>query len=62
MAQRRARTSKRQVWTIPVALAITTFLGLFLALTGDGWIDRIACIGLATPIFLTASAIGKWRS
>lgn len=46
----------RSTFAIPSLIAITSVVGLVAALTGDGWRDVIAWVGLAIPILAVAWA------
>jgi len=45
------------VFATPLLLAICTLAGLVSALTGDGWRDMAAWIGLAVPVLAVGRAI-----
>lgn len=44
-----ARTLRR-VFAIPAVIALAGIVGLVSALTGDGWRDGLAWLGLAAPV------------
>ena len=56
---RRARQSLRQVFAVPLLLAILTGIGLLSALTGDGWRDALSWLTLAVPLLVIIAAMGR---
>ena len=54
-----ARAALRATWTIPIALALLSVVGLVAALTGDGWRDALGWAGLAAPMVATGWAIRR---
>ena len=44
-----------KLWGAPIALGISTTIGLVSALLGDGWLDAISAVTLGTPV-----AVGIW--
>ncbi len=40
----------RRVFAVPAVIAVVGLVGLVSALTGDGWRDGIAWLGLAAPV------------
>ena len=40
----------RSTWTVPILLALLSVVGLVAALTGDGWRDAVAWVGLGLPV------------
>jgi hypothetical protein len=40
----------RSTFFLPILIALASMIGLVSALTGDGWRDGLAWIGLAIPI------------
>lgn len=52
----------RSTFALPTLLAVTSLIGLVAALTGDGWGDVIAWVGLGLPIVATIWAIRVKRS
>jgi hypothetical protein len=55
---RRARQSLRQIFAVPVLLAVLTAIGLLSALTGDGWRDALSWLTLAGPLLAVIWAMG----
>lgn len=51
----------RSTWAMPALLGVLTLAGLVLALTGDGWRDVAACLGLAAPVLATGWAMRRRR-
>jgi len=50
-AGRRPRhTPLAPIFIAPLVIAVLSLIGLVSALTGDGWRDGLAWIGLAVPI------------
>jgi hypothetical protein len=47
------------VFGIPLLLATCSLVGLVSALTGDGWRDMVAWIGLAVPVLAVGLAIRR---
>ena len=47
--------SARQVWAVPVLLAVSTTIGLVAALLGDGVWDLVSAVTLGAPV-----ATGIW--
>ena len=47
----------RSTFAIPALLALATLVGLFAALTGDGWRDAVGWFGLALPVAAVCRAI-----
>jgi len=45
------------IFGIPLLLASCSLVGLISALTGDGWRDMVAWIGLAVPVLAVTLAI-----
>lgn len=39
-----------KVFGVPIAIAVTSGIGLVAGLIGDGWLDVLAWIGLAIPV------------
>ncbi|WP_188054313.1 MULTISPECIES: hypothetical protein [unclassified Sphingosinithalassobacter] len=52
----RAR-SAGAVFALPLLIALAGFVGLVAALTGDGWRDGIAWVGLGIPVAAVAWAM-----
>lgn len=50
------------VFGIPLLLALCSMVGLVSALTGNGWRDAIAWIGLAIPVLAAGWAFGRRRA
>lgn len=50
------------VFGIPLLLALCSVVGLVSALTGNGWRDAIAWIGLAVPVLAAGWAFGRRRA
>lgn len=48
----------RATFALPALLAIATAIGLLAALTGDGWRDALAWVGLGAPV---AAIAWGWR-
>lgn len=40
----------RATWPIPLAIGVLSIVGLVSALTGDGWRDWLAWLGLTAPV------------
>lgn len=59
---KRSRSNLRQVFAVPMLLAVLSVVGLVSALTGDGWRDGLAWIGLAVPVLAVAWAMRARRS
>ena len=55
---RRSRQSLRQVFAVPLLLAVLTGIGLLSALTGDGWRDALSWLTLAVPLLAIIGAMG----
>lgn len=55
---RRARQSLRQIFAMPVLLAILTAIGVLSALTGDGWRDALSWLTMAAPLLAIIWAMG----
>jgi hypothetical protein len=47
--------SRRQVWGMPVLLAVLTIVGLVAALLGDGIWDLVSAVSLGAPVL-----VGAW--
>ena len=47
----------RSTFAIPALIAAASLIGLVAALTGDGWRDALAWIGLLVPVFAISWAI-----
>ena len=47
------------VFGIPLLLAACSLVGLVSALTGDGWRDIVAWVGLAVPVLAIGLAIRR---
>jgi hypothetical protein len=43
----------RQIWGMPLILAVVTTFGLTSALLGDGLWDRLSWVALAAPLIVT---------
>lgn len=54
--------SLRQVFALPLGIAVLSTVGLIGALTGDGWHDVLAWIGLAAPVLAVAWAMKARRT
>ena len=52
----------RATWPVPVALALFTLVGLFAALTGNGWRDALSWAALAAPVAATGWAMRARRT
>ncbi|KHL25987.1 membrane protein [Croceibacterium mercuriale] len=48
---------KLAVFRVPLLLATCSLVGLVSALTGDGWRDMVAWIGLAVPVLAVSLAL-----
>lgn len=57
----KARTL-RGVFAIPAVIAVVGVVGLVSALTGDGWRDGLAWLGLAVPVAAVLWARAARRS
>ncbi|WP_202419729.1 hypothetical protein [Pseudoduganella guangdongensis] len=44
-----------KLWGAPIALGISTAIGLLSALVGDGWWDVVSALALGAPV-----AVGLW--
>lgn len=47
--------SRRQIWAMPLLLAVLTMIGLVAALFGDGVWDLVSSLTLGAPV-----AVGAW--
>ena len=47
--------SRRQIWAMPLLLAVLTVIGLVAALFGDGVWDLVSSVTLGAPV-----AVGAW--
>jgi len=56
------RRGLRAVFAIPLLLAIASFAGLVVALTGDGLRDAAAWAALATPVLAAGWAMRVRRT
>lgn len=59
---RRAAQTTRQVFAIPLVLAVLSLVGLVAALTGDGLRDALSWATLTVPVAAVAWAIRARRS
>jgi uncharacterized membrane protein YjjP (DUF1212 family) len=50
------RQSIRRTLAIPLLLAVVSFAGLVVALTGDGWRDALSTFFLTLPLVVLADA------
>ncbi|PEQ13842.1 hypothetical protein B2G71_05920 [Novosphingobium sp. PC22D] len=48
-------------FAMPAAICVAGVIGLVSALTGDGWRDALAWVGLAVPVIATAWAMATRR-
>jgi hypothetical protein len=39
-----------KLWGVPLALGISTAVGLGAALVGDGWWDAVSAVALGAPV------------
>jgi uncharacterized membrane protein len=46
-----------QIFALPLLAAIASLVGLVAALLGDGWLNVLAWIGLAVPVWLVGRAM-----
>lgn len=53
--------SFRQIWSVPIALAILSAMGLTSALIGDGLWDVLSWIALGAPIGAVGWALAQVR-
>jgi hypothetical protein len=63
--RRKPRSRARSVQAIfawPLAIFVAGIAALVVALTGDGWRDAVAWIGLAIPVAVTIWAMRHRRS
>lgn len=51
----------RSTWALPIVIALASVVGLVGALTGDGWRDALAWIGLGVPVAATLWAMRVQR-
>ena len=51
----------RSTFAVPAFLALATLLGLFAALTGDGWRDAVGWLGLFLPVAAVGWAVATRR-
>ncbi|MEF3083177.1 hypothetical protein V3391_13270 [Luteimonas sp. SMYT11W] len=52
----------RHVFAVPAVIAVAGLIGLVSALTGDGWRDGLAWLGLAAPVAAVLWARAARRS
>ena len=52
----------RSTFAIPTVIALLSLIGLVAALTGDGWRDAIAWVGLAIPLLAIGWAFRARRT
>ncbi len=49
----------RSTFALPGLIAVVTFAGLIVALTGDGWRDSAAWAALSLPLLAVACAAAR---
>ncbi len=49
----------RFTFAVPILIALACLLGLFSALTGDGWRDALSWAALALPLFAIGWAMRR---
>jgi len=54
--------STRQIWAVPVSLALLTGVGLVAALLGDGIWDVVSWVTLAAPVAVVLWCVGRSES
>ncbi|WP_159979685.1 MULTISPECIES: hypothetical protein [unclassified Novosphingobium] len=59
---KRPRQSLRQVFAVPMTLAVLSLVGLIAALTGDGQRDVLSWIALGVPVLAVVWAMKFRRS
>jgi len=59
---KRPAQSTAAIFTLPLAIAALSTVGLIAALTGDGWRDALSWAGLAAPVLAVAWAWTARRS
>lgn len=59
---KRPKQSLRQVFAVPVVLAVLSLLGLIAALTGDGLRDGLSWLALGAPVLAVVWAMRFRRS
>ena len=50
-----------QIFALPLLAAIASLVGLVAALLGDGWLNLLAWLGLAVPVWLVGRAMVSHR-
>jgi len=51
------RRRLRDIFAAPLALGVSSSIALVIALTGDGWRDGIAWVGLGAPVLAVGWAM-----
>ncbi|SFR96844.1 hypothetical protein SAMN05192580_2083 [Sphingomonas jatrophae] len=62
MRQLPAGRSLGAIFAVPLAITALSAVALVAALTGDGWRDALAWVGLAAPVAAVAWAMAVRRS
>ncbi|HEY9280058.1 MAG TPA: PepSY-associated TM helix domain-containing protein, partial [Eoetvoesiella sp.] len=57
--RKRTHSNIRQMWQVPLIVAVVTLIGLIAALVGDGWHDAVSWAALAMPLGLIAWKWGR---
>jgi predicted cobalt transporter CbtA len=52
----------RQIWSMPLALAVVTAVGLMSALLGDGFWDVLSWVSLVAPMIVILRCAASSRS
>lgn len=47
---RRSPRSTGRIFAVPALIAVSTLIGLAVALLGDGWRDVLSWVGLGVPV------------
>jgi hypothetical protein len=53
--------TRRQIWTIPIVLAVASTIGLVSALVGDGVWDVLSWVALGMPIAVILRHVAQHR-
>lgn len=51
----------RSTFALPAVIALLSLAGLILALTGEGWRDRLSWAAIATPLLALSWAVARRR-
>lgn len=52
----------RAIFAMPLIIAVSSFIALIVALTGDGWRDATSWAGLGLPVVAVIWAIFRRRT